>query len=432
MSKPRLHVGIVGAGLGGLAAAIGIARTGHQVTILEQAAVLSEVSQQGIFLANLTDERPKIGAGIQIPPNASRILKRWNILENIEAVSVRPSDFILRSYHDGRILSKQNMVPFAERCYGVPYLHIHRADYHKILVEEAERLGVKILLGSMVSGINFEKPAVQLAEKPDFDVDVILGADGINSVCRDALLGRPDPPHLTGDLAYRIIVKAEDMKKQPELQEFAEKPAINYWMGPRSHVVCYLLQGGSLYNIVMIAPDNLPELVNTAKADLQELRDLFQSWDPRLQKLLSLVQETSKWRLQNSEEMKSWSHQSGKFALVGAAQAIEDGAVLGSLFGAIERRSQIGDILTIFENLRKSRTTKVVKGSTTLRDIFHLQDGPMQQERDRQLTKEAPFEGFPNPWADPVFQPYLFSYDVEKEVEQAWGKYKAGGFRSNI
>lgn len=319
MSKPRLHVGIVGAGLGGLAAAIGIARTGHQVTILEQAAVLSEVSQQGIFLANLTDERPKIGAGIQIPPNASRILKRWNILENIEAVSVRPSDFILRSYHDGRILSKQNMVPFAERCYGVPYLHIHRADYHKILVEEAERLGVKILLGSMVSGINFEKPAVQLAEKPDFDVDVILGADGINSVCRDALLGRPDPPHLTGDLAYRIIVKAEDMKKQPELQEFAEKPAINYWMGPRSHVVCYLLQGGSLYNIVMIAPDNLPELVNTAKADLQELRDLFQSWDPRLQKLLSLVQETSKWRLQNSEEMKSWSHQSGKFALVGDA-----------------------------------------------------------------------------------------------------------------
>ncbi|KAI4160900.1 MAG: hypothetical protein LQ342_005326 [Letrouitia transgressa] len=415
MSKPRLHVGIVGAGLGGLAAAIGIAQAGHQVTILEQAAVLSE-----------------IGAGIQIPPNASRILKRWNILENIEAVSVRPSDFILRSYHNGKILSKQNMVPFAERCYGVPYLHIHRADYHKILVDEAERLGVKIFLGSMVSGIDFERPAVRLAGKPDFDVDVILGADGINSVCRDALLSRPDPPHLTGDLAYRIIVKAEDMRKQPELQEFAEKPAINYWMGPRSHVVCYLLQGGSLYNIVMIAPDNLPEFVNTAKADLQELRNLFQYWDPRLQKLLGLVQETSKWRLQNSEEMKSWSHRSGKFALIGAAQAIEDGAVLGNLFGVIECRSQIGDILTIFEHLRKSRTTKVVKGSTTLRDIFHLEDGPMQQERDRQLTKEAPFEGFPNPWADPVFQRYLFSYDVEKEVELAWEKYVAGGSRLNI
>ena len=261
----------------------------------------------------------QIGAGIQVPPNSSRILKRWNILDKIEAVSVKPGDFILRSYRDGEILSKQNMVPFAEERYGAPYLHIHRADYHRILVEEAGRLGVKMMLGSSVTGIDFERPSVQLAGKPDFHADLILGADGLKSVCREALLGRSDPPHLTGDLAYRIIVRAEDMKKHPELRELTEKPAINYWMGPNSHVVCYLLQGGCLYNIVMIAPDNLPELVNTAKADLQEMRGLFQKWDPRLRTLLNLVHQTSKWRLQNSEEMKSWSHPSGKFALLGDA-----------------------------------------------------------------------------------------------------------------
>ena len=240
-------------------------------------------------------------------------------MDKIEAVSVRPVDFILRSYRDGRILSKQNTVPFAEERYGVPYLHIHRADYHRILVKEAERLGVKMQLGSTVTKIDFEKPSVHVKDKPEIHADLILGADGLKSVCREALLGQPDPPHLTGDLAYRIIVKAEDMKKHPDLRELAEKPAINYWMGPNSHAVCYLLQGGGLYNIVLICPDNLPEMVNTAKADVREMRNFFGQWDPKLKALLSLVQETSKWRLQNSEEMPTWSHPSGKFALLGDA-----------------------------------------------------------------------------------------------------------------
>lgn len=211
------------------------------------------------------------------------------------------------------------MVPFALENYGVPYLHIHRADYHRILVNEAERLGVRIILDVNVEGVDFQKPSVQSAKKLDFHADFIIGADGVNSTCREILLGCPDPPHMTGDLAYRILVKAEDMRSHPLLRDLVEKPAINYWMGPRAHVVCYLLKGGDLYNIVLICPDNLPEMVNTAKADLKEMRDFFHQWDPRLKLLLSMVQETSKWRLQNSREMESWSHPSGKFTLLGDA-----------------------------------------------------------------------------------------------------------------
>lgn len=261
----------------------------------------------------------QIGAGIQIPPNSSLILKRWNILEKIEAVSVRPVDINLRSYRDGSILSKQNLVPFAEDRYGAPYLHIHRADYHRILVAEAKRLGVTVALDSAVTSIDFEEPSVQLKNKPDFHADLIIGADGLKSVCREVFIGHPDPPRLTGDLAYRIVVKADDMKKLPDLRDLVEKPAINLWMGPLGHVVCYLLKGGGLYNIVLVCPDNLPELVNTAKADLQEMRDFFKFWDSKLKTLLGLVQETSKWRLQNSQEMESWSHRGGKFALLGDA-----------------------------------------------------------------------------------------------------------------
>lgn len=268
---------------------------------------------------SLTSPSKQIGAGIQIPPNSSRILKHYGLLEKIEAVSVRPRDFIIRSYRDGAILNKLNMVPDAEQRYGVPYLHIHRADYHKILVAEAERLGVMLELGSEVLSIDFEKACVHMKDRSDFYGDLIVGADGLKSVCRNTLLGHPDPPHLTGDLAYRIVIKAEDMRRHPDLRSLVEKPAINYWMGPHGHVVCYLLQGGGLYNIVLICPDNLPEMMNTAKADLQEMRAFFEHWDPKLKTLLGLVQETTKWRLLNSEEMESWRHPSGKFALLGDA-----------------------------------------------------------------------------------------------------------------
>lgn len=225
----------------------------------------------------------------------------------------------MRSYRDGAVLSTQNCVPYVQDTYGAPYLHIHRADYHRILVQEAERLGVNIQLNSCVKSVDFNKPSVHLANGAEFEADVVIGADGLKSACREALLGHPDPPRLTGDLAYRIVVKAEDMRRCPELVELAETPAINYWMGPDAHAVCYSLKGGDLYNIVLVCPDNLPELVNTAAADLREMLDFFENWDPKLKALLGLVQETSKWRLQNSEEMKTWSHPNGKFALMGDA-----------------------------------------------------------------------------------------------------------------
>jgi salicylate hydroxylase len=261
----------------------------------------------------------QVGAGIQIPPNSSQILKRWKLLDKVQAASVRPVDFILRSYRDGKVLSRQNVLPYTEERYGAPYLHIHRADYHRILLQEAQRLGVEIRLGSTVTGINFVKSSASIKDKPDFVADVIIGADGLKSVCREALLGRPDPPHTTGDLAYRIIVKVEDMKKHRALWELFDPPCINFWMGPNAHAVCYLLQGGSLCNIVLIRPDNLPDSVNMARADLQEMLDFFKDWDPRLRTLLGLVQETRKWKLRNSQEMQSWSDLHGRLVLLGDA-----------------------------------------------------------------------------------------------------------------
>ena len=211
------------------------------------------------------------------------------------------------------------MDPYAEEKYGYPYLQIHRADYHRILVDEARRLGVKIELGSSVTEIDFQDATVQLRGKPSFHANVLIGCDGLKSICRETLLGRSDPPLLTGDLAYRIVIAVEDMQGIPELKDLIKKPAIHYWLGPRGHVVLYFLQRGSLCNVVLLTPDDLPEFVDKAKANVQELRDTFRGWDPRLRALTELVQETAKWRLQNSEEMETWTHPAGKFVLLGDA-----------------------------------------------------------------------------------------------------------------
>ncbi len=110
--------------------------------------------------------------------------------------------------------------------------------------------------------------------------------------------------------------------------------------------------------------------------------------------------------------------------------AVEDGAVLGALLGRITARAQIPDILTIYETIRKARTTRVVKTSSHHQDMFHMHDGDRQKERDRQLVEynDHPFEGYPNKWRDPSFQPWLWGYDVEQEVEKAWDVYVKGQF----
>ncbi|KAJ5949068.1 FAD binding domain containing protein [Penicillium verhagenii] len=422
MAHLGLDIIIVGAGLGGLAAAIGIAKAGHQVTILEQAEQLGEV-----------------GAGIQIPPSSSRVLDQWGLLEKVRLIATLPHNFHLRA-SDGRILSTQNIQPFIEDKYAYPYFQVHRAGYHHILLTEAIRLGVNIRLQSTVTRIHFEKPAITVKGDPDYDItpDLIIGADGLRSACREALLARPEPPRLTGDLAYRSLVKVSDMKS-PILQDLIKKPCTNYWMGPNMHAMCYFIEKDQLCNIVLIIPDDLPEGVNVESASVEEMQRKFDNWDPQLTELLRQVGSTTKWRLQDSVKMEQWSHPSHKFVLLGdachatlpylaqgAAQAIEDGAVLGALFSKVapsEAGFHMRDILRLYEELRKDRTARVVQKSADFRVVFHLENGPLQKERDRILLNERPAQGFPFLFADPSIQEFLFGYDFAREVDNAWGEH---------
>lgn len=207
-----------------------------------------------------------------------------------------------------------------EDVYGEGMYPIHRADFHTVLADEARRLGVDIQLGAIVSGIDFEDARVRLLGREEaVQADVVIGADGLNSVSRELLLGRKDPPHRTGDLAYRLTVKEADMRAHPVLRELVDRKSSDVWLGPRTFVVGYLLKEDGYYNLAALCPDTMSEDTNVAKATPQELRDVLRGWDPRLQALVDMVEHTQKWRLLTSREMAEWCHPEGKFTLLGDA-----------------------------------------------------------------------------------------------------------------
>ena len=230
----------------------------------------------------------------------------------------------MRRWKDGHVLHAAS-VKLADK-YGTDIYYIHRADFHNILVEEATRLGVDIKLGCTVETIDFESGSVVLKPKAADEAgetvnsDAIIGADGLNSICREHLLGKKDPPRRTGDLAYRLTVKASDMREHEILHELLEDMTNEVWLGPDIFVVGYLLKADGLYNIVLIAPDTiLAEETDVSGATPEEMRKLLKGWDPRLQALLNVVQHTQKWRMLYVQEMEYWGHDGGKFTLLGDA-----------------------------------------------------------------------------------------------------------------
>lgn len=191
-----------------------------------------------------TNDKPtQIGAGIQIPPNAARVLAHLGVLSKTLTQSVRPQAIVLHSYSDGSPLHTLNIEPHAQNTYGFPLLVTHRANLCNILYQEALIQGVTVRFDCAVQQIDFSKAAVQVASGEIIDADVILATDGAHSVCREALLGHPHPPKPSGKLIYRVCIPSDTVRGYAELIDLIELPRIHIWLGPDVHVVCYGLEG---------------------------------------------------------------------------------------------------------------------------------------------------------------------------------------------
>lgn len=420
--NPPLSIIIVGAGIAGLSAAVSCALGGHNVVVLEGAKALAE-----------------IGAGFQITPNASKILLKWGLRAEMEKVWAVPSTCSVHRYADGKVLAhEQNFAANNEQRYNAPFVDMHRVDTQKILYDKAIELGVLVWLEHRIKEIRQSKGGAIEVEDMNGQViggDLVVGADGLWSRCRQGLLGSEDDPLPTGDLAFRIVLNLEQIQDE-DLKRLVSEPQLHFWIGPKAHVVGYSVRSGTMYNLVLLTPDDLPPEVARQSGSTEEMKALFKGWDPILTRLLECVTNVDKWKLMHRPELESWTNKEKNFVLIGdschpmlpylaqgANSSIEDGAVLGRVLSYVNSRDQLPEAIGIFEQLRKSRGEKVARETFFQRHDFHMEDGLEQQERDRlfesQLGKEPPEVKFPSRWTCPVVQPWLYGYDAYNEVDEA-------------
>ncbi|KAI5857329.1 FAD/NAD(P)-binding domain-containing protein [Durotheca rogersii] len=406
------NVVVVGAGIGGLLAAVGLRLDGHHVILLEQASSFGEV-----------------GAGIRIPPNSFKILHRWGVDLTYMKKTYSNGNRFLR-YSDGEILADMpHGVP--EWDFGGSYLMVHRADYHAVLLEKAKSLNVDIRGGSKVDDYDLDAPAAILEGGVCVKGDLIVVADGVQSKARPLFHGRELPPTDTGDVSYRVLIPGQDILADPDLRDLVSQPWVSSWCGPEAHVVGYPIRGGELYNVVFCCsqksmrdrPFDIGEN-KTVITDNRELIRRFAGWEPRVKKITDLAgQNILKWQLFDLDLVDHWVHPSGKATLLGdavhptlpymasgAAMACEDAAALKqALRGAT--RETLTSALSKYQEVRQPRASVVQKAGRTLQDAYHLHDGERQRERDYWITKDDP----KNPifWGCKERRGWLFGHDAE-------------------
>ncbi|EFX02321.1 salicylate hydroxylase [Grosmannia clavigera kw1407] len=415
-----LNVVIVGAGLGGLATAVALARRGHTVTILEQAPALGEV-----------------GAGIQIPPNSARLLLSWGIGPYFKGRVVEPDSMTFRRWQNGDPIGYTRLVPDFPDAYGAPYLVIHRADFHSALCRLAEQHGVQILTDSRVVAYDEAAPAVTTADGRTFAADLVVGADGVKSLARPVVLGGTDRlANKTGFAVYRAVVDTAKIQADADTAWLLEKPGINIWIGPDRHVMTYSIAGGNSFNMVLSHVDHSDPASWTPADAVAEMRGQFAGWDPRLNKVIAMIESTIKWPLMSGARLPTWIAPSRRLVLLGdaahamvpymsqgAAMAVEDGAALAEVLSLVPSRDQLPDALAVFEQERMQRSGGMQTASLVNGRLWHFADGPEQEARDRGSRAEVegrPFLESTNQWSDPVTQVWAYGYDAEAEARERW------------
>jgi salicylate hydroxylase len=376
-----MKIAIVGAGIGGLAAALFLRRDGHQVTIYEQASSIEQT-----------------GAGIVVPPNLVRPLQRLGLLKRLQAVSTRlEAAWEFRRWQSGAVLSSQPMGDECEALYGAACYTAHRADLIDCLAEQIPaseiRLGCRcIQLDQDDSGVVLQ---IETAGSNTLEtVDLAIGADGIHSRVRTSV-SQPVEPRFSGLCAWRCLVPADTAP------DFARRPVQTIWLGPQRHFVHYPVRAGQLVNIVAIAPaGDWRDESWVAQGKVADLAQEFSGWDRRVTDLIDAAEQTSRWALYDRDPLQSWcagrigligdaAHAMLPFFAQGAAQAVEDAETLASCLRSTPQ-SETPAALKQYEHIRRQRADRVMLMSRGRERQNHLPDGEQQRQRDAQLRVGEP------------------------------------------
>lgn len=390
---------IVGGGLGGLAAALAMRGT-CDISVIERSAQFGEV-----------------GAGINLSPNAVKVLRELGLEDALLRCSFQPRHHVFRDWRSGRSLFRADIGSAYETLFGAPHLSVHRADLHSLLAAEVPTRNVRFSARCREVVQRPDCAVVMLENGEEIEADVVIGADGIRSAVRESLLGQ-DEPQFTGNAAWRFTVPMERLPNPIE-------PGLTNWLGPGGHLVHYYVRGGALLNVVAVhETDDWAAESWTVPGDRAEMSRVFGQWNNSVTALIGSAENCFKWGLFDRPPLQRWSkgrvtllgdaaHPMLPFMGQGAAMALEDGLALGLLLSG--RHRSIEDSLAMYEGARIARTARVQRGSRARAQENHLRSPFARWARNAKFKLRQ----FANPHATLHNGEWIYGYDVRQALGEA-------------
>ncbi|KAJ3794749.1 hypothetical protein GGU11DRAFT_689144 [Lentinula aff. detonsa] len=431
------HVAIIGAGMGGLACALALAKYG-----IEQIDVYEAASNLGF-----------VGAGIQLAPNMGRILERLGCWETITKKATELKVASIRQHRDNEELGRVDF-SYVRKKYGTPHMVDHRSSLAGGMYDACKKeKAISFHFNSSCTVKTWEpKPRITVTPRDgapyNVYADVVLAADGIKSSVRSQILKElnVDAEVIdSGQSAYRIMLTREQMASDPEMLELLEADQVTRWIGERRHIIAYPISDKNIYNISSAQPDvhfaSAPSATYTTRGSKSDMLDSFKDFCPLVQRMLNLVPdgEVCEWKLRIHSPLPTWVR--GSVALVGdachptlphlgkksqgAAQAIEDAGVLAVVLSMLPDRNpdSINKALRVYEVVRKERAETLVDLAAASCKTLHLGEGAAKEERDKQFAALKVKEGpSPDKYLDAEVQKMIMGIDVMRVAHDEFRK----------
>ena len=384
---PRnLRVVIVGAGIGGLAAAAALRKLGHEAVIYERSGELGEV-----------------GAGIQLGPNGVKVLFALGLERTLGGSAAEPTNMVSLAWDDAHLRSREPLKAVAVERYGAPYLTAHRADVHRLLQAMVPDNSVHLNARCVHVRADARGAAATFADGKEIEADVIVGADGIRSIVRESLFGEA-PARWTEQMAWRCIVPIDRVPERvgPGRSVAIDRSEYVGWIGPNGHVICYPIRGGELYNMFVghVSQDWVAESW-TAPSTREEMLAAHAGWNEALLEMLGQVQDVYKWGIYDRDPLARWT---------------------------VDRATLLGDAAhPMMPTLAQGASITLEDAYTLARNLARFADDPGQglkaYERERidratrvQLQARQQFQNNrKNPAPPPLSRDWIFVHDATAE-----------------